>query len=104
MKRFLCLLTFGSMLSVCAMADTLNGFISDSMCGAKHTGADAKDTKCAQACVKDHGADAVFVSDGKVYKIAADSKDKVASHVGEKVTVDGTVTDDTVTVNDIKTM
>lgn len=102
MKRIFCVLTVGSMLAVCAMADSMNGFISDSMCGAKHTGADAKDAKCAQACVKEHGADPVFVSDGKVYKIAADSKDKVMPHVGHKVTIDGTVEGDTVTVNDIK--
>ncbi len=102
MKRFLVILTFGSMLAVSAMADSWSGFISDSMCGAKHTGADAKDAKCAQACVKEHGADPVFVSDGKVYKIAADSKDKVLPHVGHKVTIDGTMEGDTVTVNDIK--
>jgi len=104
MKRFLCVATFGSMLAVSAMADSMNGFISDSMCGAKHTGAEAKDSKCAMACVKQHGADPVFVMDGKVYKIAADSKDKVMPLVGEKVTVDGSMNGDTVTVTDIKKM
>jgi hypothetical protein len=99
MKRVLVVLAFGSML---AMADSWSGFVSDSMCGAKHTGADAKDEKCAQACVKEHGAEPVFVSDGKVYKIAADSKAKVADHVGHKVTIDGTMDGDTITVSDVK--
>ncbi|HZU25191.1 MAG TPA: hypothetical protein VFA04_06690 [Bryobacteraceae bacterium] len=100
MKRVLFVLAFGSML---AMADSWSGFISDSMCAAKHTGANGeKDAKCAQACVKEHGADPVFVSDGKVYKIADDSKSKVADHVGHKVTIDGTMNGDTITVNDVK--
>lgn len=99
MKRVLVVLAFGSML---AMADSWSGFISDSMCGAKHTGADAKDAKCAQACVKEHGADPVFVSDGKVYKIADDSKAKVMEHVGHKVTIDGSMNGDTITVNEVK--
>ena len=44
----------------------------------------------------------VFVSDGKIYKIAADSKDKVMEHVGHKVTIDGTMSGDTITVSDVK--
>jgi len=99
MKRFFVLLAFGSML---VMADSWSGFISDSMCGAKHTGADEKDAKCAQMCVKEHGADPVFVTDGKVYKFSADSKDKVMAHVGHKVTIDGKMEGDTITVSDVK--
>lgn len=102
MKRFFVVLTFGSLLGVSAMADTWSGVISDSMCGAKHAAMTDKDAKCAQTCVKEHGADPVFVTDGKVYKIAADSKEKVMEHVGHKVTIDGSMTGDTITVNDVK--
>lgn len=81
------------------MAASMTGYISDAHCGAKHS-AEKPNAACAKKCVEG-GADAVFVSQGKVYKIAADSKDKVASHVGEKVKVDGDVSGDTVTVESI---
>jgi hypothetical protein len=42
------------------------------------------------------------VSEGKVLKIAADSKEKVADLVGKKVTITGTVDDDVVTIEDAK--
>ena len=104
MKKLLAVVTLVASLGLLATAAdvTLRGKVGDSMCGAKHTGADAKDAKCAQACVKEHGADPVFVSDGKVYKIADDSKAKVMDHVGHKVTIDGTMNGDTITVNDVK--
>jgi hypothetical protein len=40
------------------------------------------------------------VSDGKVYKIA--NQDKVVAHAGHKVTIEGTVDEDTITVESVK--
>jgi hypothetical protein len=42
------------------------------------------------------------VSEGKVYKIAPDSVDKVKAYAGDNVKVDGTLNGDTVTVASIE--
>ena len=102
MKKILSVIAIGALCTVGAMAETWKGTISDSMCGAKHVAGSADDAKCVAACVKDHGAEAVFVTDGKVLKIAADSKEKVAAHLGHNVTIKGTLDGDTVTIESIK--
>ena len=101
MKKLLILTAMGTLMASAALAETWTGMISDSMCGAKHAAATEKDAKCAQSCVK-RGSEAVLVSDGKVLKISADSKDKVADLVGKKVTVTGSLNDGVVTVTDAK--
>ncbi len=95
MKKILAVsLLFGAS----AMAATMTGVISDSMCGAKH--AEKLNAACVKKCVEG-GAAAVFVSDGKVYKIADASKDKVSDHLGQKVKVHGSVEGDTVTIESV---
>ena len=84
-----------------AMAESLTGTISDDKCAAKHEAASANDTACVQSCIKRGGAP-VLVSGGKVYKISADSKDKVMSNLGQKVTVTGKIDGDTVTVESVE--
>lgn len=86
-------------LGVSAMAASMTGYISDSKCASAHN-ADKPNEACVKRCVKG-GQEAVFVSDGKVYKIAEDSKSKVADHLGHKVKVDGNVEGDTVTIETI---
>lgn len=67
----------------------INGWISDSMCGAKHAGTGAD---CVKKCVAG-GQKPVFVDQGKnVWTI--ENPEKVASFLGDKVTVTAT-TDDT---------
>lgn len=67
----------------------INGWISDSMCGAKHAGTGAD---CVKKCVAG-GQKPVFVDQGKnVWTI--DNPEKVTSFLGDKVTVTAT-TDDT---------
>lgn len=85
--------------STSAFAATWKGTISDTMCGAKHVNATAADKACAQKCFKG-GSPAIFVSDGKIYKI--DNQNAVASHVGDKVTVSGTMNGDTIHVDSVK--
>lgn len=97
MRRLLVASTF---CAVSAMAASMTGYISDAHCGAKHS-AEKPNAACAKKCVEG-GADPVFVSEGKVYKISSDSKDKVTSHVGEKVKVDGSVSGDTITVESVE--
>jgi len=91
MKRLLALLVVaGSFCAVGASAadNSMSGWISDSMCGAKHTGTGAA---CVKKCIGG-GAQPVFVSakDKAVLKI--DNPDAVKSDMyGSKVMVKGTV-------------
>ena len=87
-----------STLSLSAFGEELTGYISDSKCAAKK-GSDEAHADCAVKCVKG-GASAVFVADGKVYKV--DDQTKVADHVGHKVTINGTVDGDTIKVDSVK--
>jgi hypothetical protein len=97
MKKLWMAISIGSLLAAGALAESMSGTISDANCGAKHAAATEKDAACAKSCVK-RGAAAVLVSDGKVYKIAAGSQEKVAALVGQKVTVNGKVDGGTVTI------
>ena len=97
-KLVVALVLVMSLFAICALADEMTGYISDSKCGAK--GAKDAHAACAEKCVKG-GASPVFVtSDGKVLKI--DDASKVTDHVGHKVTITGTVAGDTLKVDSVK--
>jgi hypothetical protein len=98
-------LTFGCFLAVsvfsfAAAAEQMTGFISDAMCGAKHTSASAASSKCVEKCIGG-GSDPVLVSDGKVIKLDGDSKDKAKALAGKNVTVDGTMDGDALKITSI---
>lgn len=87
-------------------AETLNGTISDSMCGATHpTGEHNGKTMTAreytQACIK-KGAAYVFVSGGKVYTISNQTATGLARYAGENVKLTGDVKGDAITVSKIQ--
>lgn len=91
----------GSICAVGALADDMSGYISDSHCGAKHSSVSAANTKCvSDMCIKG-GADPVLVSDGKVMKFDADSKEKAKPFAGQMVKIDGTMDGDTIKINSI---
>ncbi len=97
MKRLftMCALA-GSLWTVSAFADDLTGIITCGKC--KKTSAAAAD--CAKQCIKS-GVAAIFVtSDGKTYKIA--NPDKIGDKINEKVTVSGSVADETLTIDSVK--
>jgi hypothetical protein len=83
-----------------AFAETLTGVVSDEMC-SKNTAkaASADHASCAAKCVKG-GSDPVLVVGSKVYKFSDPAK--MASYAGKKITVDGTLADNTITVASIK--
>jgi hypothetical protein len=88
-----------------AADQTWNGQISDSMCGTSHakmTAAHAglTDRDCTLACVKG-GGKFVFISDGKVYKIANQDSPLLQTHAGHTVILTGDMKGDTVTVSNI---
>lgn len=86
MKRTVSLLTaflaFSSVAVFAASATTSEGWISDSMCGAKHAGSGAE---CVRSCVK-HGMKPVFVDPAK-HVWAIDNPDAVKSYYGDHVKV-----------------
>lgn len=87
-----------ALASMGAFAATWSGTISDANCGAKHADASDKSMSCVKTCVG-KGAEAVFVVDGKVLKIA--NQDTVKAHLGHKVEVTGELSGDTVTVSKV---
>jgi len=78
----------------------LKGVIEDSTCAESHTQMSdpASRVACVKKCLK-AGASAVLVVGDKVYKIA--NQKAVLKYAGENVSVDGTVTDDTIQVTKI---
>ena len=90
-----------------AATTSMEGTISDSMCGASHAKMmemhkDAKmtDRDCTLACVKG-GGKFVFVSGGKVYNLANQNLAALPQRAGETVNLTGNVEGDTITVTKI---
>ena len=90
MKRILPLLAaafaFTAMAASAADSTKINGYISDSMCGAKHLGNNAA---CVKKCI-DGGMAPVFVDEAKKAVWTIDNPDAVKGFYGDKVTVTAT--------------
>ena len=81
-----------------AMAANVTGYIIDQSCADKP--AMRGNVQCAQSCIK-KGSPAVLVTEeGKVYKVSDQAK--VVDHAGQKVTVSGKVSGDTIDVQSVK--
>lgn len=100
-KLILGSLMAASLCSFVAFADDLSGFVSESMCGAKHSSPSAAATKCIDKCLKG-GSDPVLVKEGKVYTFDADSKDKAKAFAGDNVKIDGSMDGDVVKISSIE--
>ncbi len=89
MKRAISLLTalfaFSSVAVYAAGATKVDGWISDSMCGAKHMGSGAE---CVRSCIK-HGMKPVFV-DTKKQVWTIDNPDSVKNFYGDHVAINAT--------------
>ena len=87
MKRVLALLFVASGLAVAvagaADASKINGYISDSMCGAKHMGTGAA---CVKKCIAG-GMAPVFVDESNKKVWAIDNPESVKDFYGDHVTV-----------------
>lgn len=68
-----------------ADSSKINGWISDSMCGAKHAGSGAD---CVKKCIA-NGMKPVFVDEKKIVW-SIDNPDAVKNFYGDKVTVTAT--------------
>ena len=91
-----------ALASMSAFAAQLTGTISEEHCGAKHADASEASIACVQKCVKGGSAPVFITSDNKVLKISDSSKSKVMAHLGHKVTVNGKVSGDTLTISSVK--
>jgi len=88
-------------VSFAADNTTVNGYVSDSKCGAK--GANAKAAECTKKCIKE-GAKMVVVTDGDQKVLTVDNPDKLTGHEGHHVAVTGTVSGDSIHVDSVKMM
>ncbi len=98
MKTLTVIATLAMGLAANGLAAEFKGFVEDTKCSTNSAMKD--DAECAQKCIKG-GSPAVLVTpEGKIYKIA--NQDKIVSHAGEHVTLDGTLKGDTLTVASVK--
>lgn len=90
MKRVLTLaaaaLAMSPLTAIAAGSTQITGWISDSMCGAKHAGSGAA---CVKKCIEG-GMKPVFVDDSKKEVWSIDNPDAVKSFYGDHVTVSAT--------------
>lgn len=87
MKRIFAVLALTASLGaglVQAGSNKIDGWISDSMCGAKHLG-DKPD--CVKQCIQSMGAKPVFVDAAKKTVWAIDNPESVKSFLGNHVTI-----------------
>src|SRR5271163_354561 len=99
MKLFLVVLALSTVPAMAAdmSAPKVNGYISDSMCGAKHNSS-APDAACVKKCI-DGGAKPVFVDDAKKTVYTIDDPDSVKGHEGHHVSVVAKVNDTDKTIH-----
>ena len=86
-KRFaamtLAVLTFSAVAASAADSKAMNGWISDSMCGAKHAGSGSD---CVKKCIEG-GMAPVFVDEANKQIWTIENPDAVKSYYGDHVTV-----------------
>jgi hypothetical protein len=92
MKRILALLIagfcFAAVAANAAESTKINGWISDSMCGAKHAGTGKA---CVKKCLEGGmGMVPVFVDEAKKAVWAIDNPDAVKAFYGDHVTITAT--------------
>ena len=78
---------------------TLTGTVSDSMCGAHHMAKDKSPAECTRMCIK-QGMKYALVVGSKVYTLEG-HESEVDKLAGQKATIKGSVTGETVTVQSI---
>ena len=82
-----------------AASQSIDGIISDSMCGKKHMLPGKTDAHCIQECIKS-GSSYALVVGTKVYTLAAKPQ-AIAPFAGKHVHIEGSLKDSTITVTSI---
>lgn len=101
MKKFVALTALAfTFATASAFAESLTGVVADEMCASNTAKASSPaHAACAAKCIKGGSAPVLVVGD-KVYKFSDPAK--AVAFAGKKVTVDGTVEKDTITISSIK--
>jgi len=82
---------------------TLVGYVSDNHCGLKHAAGMGDDKSCTLMCVKNGGKFVLADRDHKrVYQLDKTGQEKAREFAGQKVTVTGRVTGNSVKVTAIQ--
>jgi len=99
MKLFLAVLALSTLPAMAAdtSAAKVSGYVSDSMCGAKHNGS-APDAACVKKCIGG-GAKPVFVDDANKTVYTIDDPDSVKGHEGHHVSVVAKMDDSAKTIH-----
>lgn len=99
MKRIVAVLvamfSFAAIAASAADSTTINGWISDSMCGAKHAGTGSA---CVKKCING-GMTPVFVDEAKKAVWTIDNPEAVKAFYGDHVTITATADADKKTVH-----
>ena len=95
----LCVMFLYVGVTFAADTSTVNGWVSDSKCGAK--GANAKAAECTKKCIA-AGAKVVVVTDTDQKVLTVDNPDALTGHEGHHVAVTGTVNGDSIHVDSVK--
>jgi hypothetical protein len=104
MRKFLLLLLAGALIvsvasvSFAADTQTVNGWVSNSKCGAKD--ANAAGAACTEKCIK-AGAKPVVVTDKDQKVLTVDNPDSLKEHYGHHVAVTGHIKGDTIHVDSV---
>jgi hypothetical protein len=80
-------------------ASSVNGWVTDSNCGAKGAAAGKED--CAKKCLE-KGAKMVVVTDKDQKVLTVDNPDALKDHVGHHVAITGHATADSIHVESVK--
>jgi hypothetical protein len=105
MRKLLLLLLAGAFIvsmaavSFAGDAQTVNGWISDSKCGAK--GANAGAEACTKKCIA-AGASPVVVTDTDQKVLTVENPDALKEHYGHHVAVTGHIDGDKIHVDSVK--
>ncbi len=105
MRKLISLLLAGALILLVASvsfasdAQTVNGWISDSKCGAK--GANAKAEECTKKCIG-AGASPVVVTDKDQTVLKVDNPAALKDHYGHHVAVTGHIDGDKIHVDSVK--
>jgi hypothetical protein len=97
---FLMVFVLISTITAMAATTTLTGMITDDMCGAKHMMKGKSDAECIRGCVRGGAKFALLVGD-KLYVLSG-MNSEVSALAGQKVTVTGTLKDNTLSVASVQ--
>lgn len=90
---------FGA-FAVAAQQQALTGILTDSMCGATHMAKDKNPAECTRMCIKD-GMKYALAVEKKLYTLDGHEAE-LTKLAGEKITVTGTVSGNTITVQSVR--